>query len=390
MKRALIIATVSGFVPQFEMSNVFLLQKLGYEVHCASNFHNPHYGIDNHRFKGSGILCHQIDFVRSPFELIENGKAYQQLKKLIETISFRIIHCHTPMGGVLGRMAANEIGKRVDFLEKNSQNKQRTKVLYTVHGFHFYQGAPLRNWMIYYIVEWYLARKTDILITINQEDYMRAKQFHLKEKGRVYKINGVGIFIEDYQHGETDKEKKRKEFGVLSEDYILISVGELTKRKNHQIVIKALARMKKEGIKKQICYLICGEGRERTRLTKLIQQNHLENSVFLLGYRTDIKELLAVSDCFIFPSKQEGLPVAVMEALAMGVPCICSDIRGNRDLIKENRNGILVRGNHEKAYKDAIQSLLDNPIKGVFIDEKYAKRNIEEQMKRIYYYAEIT
>ncbi|MBO5278732.1 MAG: glycosyltransferase, partial [Lachnospiraceae bacterium] len=162
MKRVLIVTTVSGFVPQFEMNNVRILQEMGYEVHYASNFKNPHYGKDNHRLEGTGVVCHQVDFVRSPFRFIQNMRAYAQLRKLMRENQFQMVHCHTPMGGVLARLAARKY------------RRTGTKVLYTAHGFHFYKGAPVFNWLFYYPVEWLLARWTDVLITINEEDYQRA------------------------------------------------------------------------------------------------------------------------------------------------------------------------------------------------------------------------
>ncbi len=384
MKRALLIATVSGFVPQFEMNHVLILQNMGYEVHYASNFYNPHYGFDNQRLEGTGIICHQVDFVRSPFRIKQNITAYQQLKKIMEAISFQIVHCHTPMGGVLGRLAARKVRRK-----QNGEERQKMKIVYTVHGFHFYRGAPIRNWLSYYLVEWYLAHDTDILITINKEDYRRAKRFSLHRNGRVYQIDGVGISIEEYQNVIVNRKRKREELGLSEDDYILISVGELTRRKNHQIVIQALAELRLGKSTRRIRYLICGEGSERERLIKLIRKMGLEEQVFLLGYRKDIKELLALSDCFIFPSKQEGLPVAVMEALAMGLPCICSDIRGNRDLIEENKGGILVRKEQKRAYCNAIQRMMQLQKRNVSLQKKYAESSVEKQMKGIYRDAEV-
>ena len=147
MKKALIVTTVSGFVPQFEMNNVHMLQKMGYEVHYASNFKNPHYGTDNHRLDGTNIVCHQVDFVRSPYQIKQNLLAYRQLKKVIEENEFQLVHCHTPMGGALARLAGSR-----------KQKKQTLRMLYTAHGFHFFDGAPYINWLLYYPIERWLAR----------------------------------------------------------------------------------------------------------------------------------------------------------------------------------------------------------------------------------------
>lgn len=350
MKHALIITTVSGFVPQFEMNNVQILQELGYYVHYASNFHNPHYGSDNRRLKGSGIILHQVDFVRSPFCIRKNISAYRQLLKLLEEIPFDLVHCHTPMGGVLGRLAVKKTLKR-----------KPINVIYTAHGFHFFRGAPIQNWIFYYPIERWLAHDTDLLITINEEDYQRAKKFHLKESRKkqrqIWKVNGVGIEIESYRDLFLEQKKNRTAFGIPEEAYILLSIGELSKRKNHQIVIRALALMKEECRRKKIYYLICGEGTERKKLLRLIRKKNLEDIVVLLGYRTDVKKLLSISDSFIFPSKQEGLPVALMEALAAGLPCVCSNVRGNIDLIN-GENIILFQKNSVRQCKKAILRVL--------------------------------
>jgi len=362
-KEALIITTISGFVPQFEMNNVQILQNIGYRVHYASNFQNPHYGSDNHRLNGTGIVCHQVDFVRSPFRIRENLRAYRQLKAILGEVSFDLIHCHTPMGGVLGRLAAESIRKKqirnnkkeIPIKEKNNSDKP-IKVIYTAHGFHFFRGAPLVNWLFYYPIERWLAHITDILITINKEDYVRAQHFRLRKNGKVWKVNGVGIDSKAYQQLSVDCEKKRKELGFTTDEIIFLSVGELTKRKNHQIVIRTLASMKEECKQNKIRYLICGEGPERKKLIRMIQKYGMEQIVILLGYRNDIKELLAISDCFIFPSKQEGLPVAVMEAMAAGKVCICSDIRGNRDLAEPKE---LVKNQSIKEYQNKIREFLN-------------------------------
>lgn len=392
MKKALLITTVSGFVPQFEMNNVRILQEMGYEVHYASNFHYPHYGSDNCRLEGSNLICHQVDFVRSPFRLWKNKRAYQQLCVILRENLFEVIHCHTPMGGVLGRLVA-ERDRRKRKLEKDFR-----KVFYTVHGFHFYCGAPWRNWLFYYPIERWFAHYTDVLITINREDYQRAKKFHLRKikgiAGRVEKINGVGLQLSRYQKyiGSVQwREEKRKEFGISKNACVFISVGELTKRKNHQVVVKAFALLKKECKKEHIQYWICGEGKERSKLLRQIRYSGLTEVVHLLGYRTDIEELLAISDCFLFPSKQEGLPVALMEAKAMGLPCICSDIRGNRELAESKE---LVGGTGSKAYQKKIKEFLiqrrtqhmPKRIAGQVWNraEDYSATQVMQQMKRIY------
>ena len=195
IKKALIATTVSGFVPQFEMSNVKILQEMGYEVHYASNFENVSYGSDNRRLEGTGIICHQIDFVRSPFQIRENKKAYWQLKKLMQEEKFSLLHCHTPVASVLSRLSAssyqNKTLKAKRMKEKqvlNAYQQVDLKVVYTAHGFHFYKGAPWKYWLLFYPVERWCANVTDVLITMNQEDYERAKRFCKRKKTIIVKL----------------------------------------------------------------------------------------------------------------------------------------------------------------------------------------------------------
>lgn len=373
MKKALIVTTVSGFVPQFEMNNVKILQNLGYEVHYASNYNNPHYGCDNKRLDGTNIIKHQIDFIRTPFNLIKNRKAYRQLKKVVEQEKPKLIHCHTPMGGVLARL----VGAKY--------RKHGLKVIYTAHGFHFYKGAPIINWLLYYPIERMLAHITDVLITINKEDYKIAKKFR---SGALEYVPGVGIDIEAHQRMECDQEKIRHKLGISSKDIVILSVGELSKRKNHQVVIKAIAKCKEEN--QNMKYLIAGEGKERNHLEKLIKRNQLESVVKLLGFQKDIKDILCITDYFIFPSLQEGLPVALLEAVALGIPCIASNIRGNRELLFNIHNSVLAKS--DKDYVAYIKKILNNPKIthescehiNQTIYNNYSLQNVGNKMREIY------
>lgn len=408
MKRALIVTTVSGFVPQFEMNNVHILQEMGYEVHYASNFHNPHYGSDNQRLVGTDIICHQVDFVRSPFRVTENIKAYRQLKNLLQKYGFHCIHCHTPMGGVLGRLAAEHCQRydkkrseqkdqrgrkeRIKHSQRDKSQEKQTRqsqvVVYTAHGFHFFDGAPLVNWLFYYPVERWLAHFTDVLITINEEDFQRAGKFRLRKsagkRGRVEKVSGVGIDVGYYRKMVVDKEAVRKEIGIEKGQLLLLSIGELNHNKNHKVIIEALAKMGKE-----ICYVICGEGREKRVLEKLIKKYRLGNRVQLLGYRKDIPELLKASDVFVLPSFREGLSLSLQEAMACGVPVIASDIRGNRELIDRGKGGWLLNPRDKTGFVSVIQGIEEDTLArmGRYNCRKiedYDRERMIEKMKKIY------
>lgn len=323
-KKALLVTTVSGFIPQFEMNNVKTLQEMGYEVHYAANYHTPSYGKDNHRLDGTGIVRHQIDFVRSPFK-VENIAIYRQLCELMRQERFDLVHCHTPMGAVMARLAAHAT--------------HTAPVVYTAHGFHFYQGASLVSWLCYYPMERFLSRYTDQLICINQEDYHRAsKSFHARHTDYV---PGVGINLERVlPYDKKRAEAKKMSLGLPMDKTILISSGELIKRKNHETAIRAIAKLKEEAQTVSsdplnIQYVICGHGKLENYLRDLTQELGVSDVVTFLGYREDMIELYQIADVFLFPSYQEGLPMALLEAMANGLPVICSDIRGSRDLMDE-------------------------------------------------------
>lgn len=339
MKKALLITTVSGFVPQFEMNNVKILKKKGYEIHYASNFKIPFYGEDNSKLEGTGIVCHQIDFARSPIKILNLIKAYKQLNTLKRTIKFDLIHCHTPLGGVLGRVV---------FFSTNN-----TKILYTAHGFHFYKGAPLINWLIYYPVEKLLSNFTDAIITINKEDYKRAK--HLSN-GNVQYVPGVGIDVSKMQKKEINVDLKRESLGIPKEAIIVLSVGEINRNKNHKVIIKAIAELQN----KNIYYLICGKGKLMAELSRIIQKYGAEENIKLLNYRNDIDEIYKISDIYAFPSYREGLSLSLMEAMANGLPCVVSNIRGNKDLITQGKGGYLINPENVDGFKIALSELIAN------------------------------
>nr|WP_293993917.1 glycosyltransferase family 4 protein [uncultured Fusobacterium sp.] len=358
-KKAMIIATVYSFVSHFEKNDIKILQELGYEIVVASSYEG---------YKGEledlNIEKLDIPFTRSPISL-KNIKAFFKLNKYLKENQVDLIHCHTPVGGVVGRM----IGR---------WNKV-SRIIYTAHGFHFFDGGPKINWLIYYPIEKILSKFTDTLITINKEDYERAKTFYAK---RVEYVPGVGVDVDKIQSIKVDKEQKRKELGLSMDDIVLLSVGELNDNKNHITPIKALAEIKNKNIK----YLIAGKGPLENHLKEEIKKLGLEDLVKLLGYRKDIYELNKISDIFIFPSKREGLSVALMEALVCGLPVICSNIRGNRDFFIGQDNYKLIN-NEIESYHKIILDIVKNIPLNLKIDSILSKINIfsiKNQMKKIY------
>lgn len=338
------LASVASMIDQFNMSNIEILRDQGYEVHVAANFEDGNTSSKQRieEFKNElhnlGIPFYHVDFARDIKKVFKNFKAYRRIRDLILEHNYEFVHCHSPIGGVCGRLAAL---------------RTKTKVIYTAHGFHFFKGAPLINWLLYYPIERWLARYTDVLITINKEDYVRAKNFKAK---KVEYIPGVGLDTKKFENITVNKKEKRKELGLPEDAIVLLSVGELNKNKNHETTIKGISKL---GNKKLI-YLICGSGPLEQYLKDLASSLDTSSQVRLLGFRTDVGEINKASDIFVFPSFREGLPVALMEAMAAGLPIVCSDIRGNRDLIEDGKGGYLVKPDDVDGFANAIQKLLED------------------------------
>lgn len=347
-KHILILTTTSDFLGKFERENVRILQQMGYTVHYAANMREPSYLSEEERIRAMGVLTHHIGVARSPFLFSDNHRALEEVAGLIEEYRIAAIHCHTPVGGVLGRLA----GRRC---------RRPPVVVYTAHGFHFYKGAPAVNQLVYYRVEQLLARLTDILVVINEEDYRSALKFRLKKGGRLFKIPGVGLDEEVFHPlDEEERRRGRERLGIGEGDFFFLSVGELNGNKNHRIVLEALDRLRERGRDiSRIRYGICGDGFFRERLAQRIREMGLEGIVTLYGYCPNIPDILGCADAAIFPSRREGLGMAGLEALAMGVPVIAADNRGTREYMEHGRNGLVYRHDDAGGFAEGMTVMQD-------------------------------
>lgn len=338
----------------------------GYEVHYASMGEEQVLDCDKH---------FTVPFTRSPFKL-SNIAAYHQLKKIIDAENYDIIHTHTPMGSVVTRLAAK------------TARKNGTRVIYTAHGFHFFTGAPLLNWLIYYPVEKFMARHTDTLITINKEDYERAKR---KFSTDVRYVPGVGIDPKkfDFKMSKAEKLKLRKSLGLKEDDFVMIYPAELNKNKNQTMLIDAMEQLVKDH--PNIHVLLPGLDSMNGYHKKLAEKKGLSSNIHFLGYRNDIPQLLKVSDISVSTSQREGLPVNILEAMSIGLPIITVNCRGNRELVEDGRNGFSINLNDSKDLLSKLINLLNNRTT---MDEfyknnksyvkKYLLDNVLQEMSLIY------
>lgn len=372
MKKVLFVATVvKTHIMEFHIPYLKMFKEMGWETAVAArnDYENPADCVIPYC-----DTYYNIPFERNPLKS-GNLKAYKELKHIIDEGEYDIIHCHTPVGAMLTRLAAKQA------------RKQGTKVFYTAHGFHFYKGAPAINWILYYPVEKWLSRYTDVLITINKEDYERAKTF---KAGKVCYVPGVGIDLKKFNVGYVNKEQKRKEIGVSADDFVLLSVGELIPRKNHEVVIRALSVLKQLDKLNHIEYVICGRGAYETDLKKLAEGLDVADHVHFLGYRNDISEICNCADLFVFMSHQEGLPVALMEAMACGLPAVCSNIRGNTDLIEDGVTGLLANNTPEEVAESISEMKSDTALRNRVASAALQKikqfdlSSVEDEMSKIY------
>lgn len=355
MKKVLFTATVDSHILQFHIPYLKLFKEKGYEVHVATN------GTEKIPYCD---VKHIISFERSPLKT-NNLKAIKDLKKIIDNEKFDIIHCHTPMGSVVTRIAAKKSRRR------------GTKVFYTAHGFHFFKGAPLINWIVFYPIEKYLSKYTDCLITINQEDYDLAKR-RSKAK-QIELVHGVGVDENKFNFEMTEKEKHelRECLDLKEDDFVLIQVGELNKNKNQIMAINAMRELVKEEPK--IHLLLVGIGELEEFYRQKIEEYNLQKNVHMLGYRRDVAKLMKISDVLLSLSYREGLPQNVIEGMLCDIPIIATNCRGNTDLVKET-----IKINDIEVLKSIIiDKLKENHIAN-YQTESYLLNNIIRKMKSIY------
>lgn len=331
MKRALMYASVASMIQQFNMENIRLLLSLGYQVDVACNMEQgssvstEKIGAMKAELESMGVRLYHVPVPRKVTAVSSILKSIQISCKLMNTERYELIHCHSPIGGMICRLA-----------NRFSKSYGKAKMIYTAHGFHFYKGAPKKNWLFFYPVERFCSRYTDVLITINQEDYALAKR-KMKAK-RVEYVPGIGIDLNRLAAFPQERQVLCDCLGIPTDSVLMLSVGELNENKNHSSVVKVL-----DQLPKNYYYLICGQGVSHPMLEALAREHGCEDRLHILGYRDDVISIVKSCDLFVFPSKREGLSVALMEAMACGMPCVASDIRGNCDLVDDGAGGMLLK-----------------------------------------------
>ena len=340
MNKRLLITSTDLMMVQFLIPHVIHLSQNGFDVEIACSDVGGRMDEVREKLKDSVKAIHVVRLVRSPASPT-NLKGFGDMRKVIENGNYDIIWTNEPVMGVVTRLAARDARKR------------GTKVLYMVHGFHFYKGAPKPYWLTFYPIEKAMAHHADVICTVNQEDFNRAKTFNVK---RVEYIHGIGINTERLTPS-ANRNDIRAELGLSSEDFIVLSVGELNENKNQKTIIRAMQRLQDP----QIHYVLCGKGDQLEALQQQAADAGLMERVHFLGYRKDVVDICSQADVFVMPSHREGLPVASLEAMYCGLPVIASNIRGLTDIVKDSKSGFIYDPDDAEGFAEGIRTLKENP-----------------------------
>lgn len=355
MKKVLYVTTVSRTINAFLIPHINMLLDNGYEVHCACSIDKP---VDK-ELQRIGVKIFEVPFSRNPLG-IGNIKAFIKLEELQRINDYDIVHVHTPIAAIYGRLL--------------KLNFPSLRIIYTAHGYHFLKGGSKLGWILYYPIEKIMAKFTDVTININKEDYEITKE-KLKPK-KCYLLNGVGLDLDKYKKlSSKEIQEKRKEFGLKDKDFVVLMVAEINKNKNHIQLINAMDILKDKY--PNIKVLCIGDGTLKESLEKQIILRNLQNNIFMLGYRLDVNKLINISDIGILLSRREGLPRNIMEFMACGRKVIATDIRGCRDLICDETIGTLVNVDDYESTAKAIEKYYILNDKSFEVSEEIRKYDIE-------------
>lgn len=366
MKKVLFVSNVLSHIYAFHLPYINWFKQNGFEVHVMANSNGQEAkGFDKY---------YDVKIERSPFSL-KNITAYKEAKKIIDSEQYEIVHCHTPMGGVIGRLASRTI------------RKHGAMVLYTAHGFHFYKGAPKINWLLYYTMEKWLAPYADCIITINEEDYRNAKEKFESSRTKVEKISGIGVDVHRFSPAE-NKDTLKEEKGYAGK-FLLTYAAEFIPRKNHRFFVEAA----KELIKKcpNVKFLFAGKGVLADETKKYAEQLGVSEYIDFLGFRADMPDVLRMSDVLISASVEEGFGINIIEGMASGLPAVVSIVRGHKEMVKNGENGYLVRVDNAEDFCEKIEKLYydkkqyqEMSMQAILTAEKFSIENSLNQMEQIY------
>lgn len=373
MKKVLIVTALGGFIRSFLESDIRTLQEMGYEVHCAANPNHPGAGKILEYFEEINVKFYPAHFSSNSPISKETLVAYKEIKQILKENKYDMVHVHTPIAGVITKLAARK------------SRKKGCKVVYTTHGFFFHRGSSKKSWLIYYNIEKLFSRITDMIITINKEDYNAAKTMKCDQ---VRYINGVGVNTQRIIDVEVDKSEYRKKLGIEDDEIMVVSIGELSDRKNHQVIVQALAKLRDP----KYVYVICGNDMNAAGTSNRLKEMAKEKNVNLklLGLRDDVPQICKCADIGAIPSNREGLGLAGIELMTAGVPLVASNVQGILDYMEDGKTGYLYNPYDADGFAEGIKKLTDRTLRESMKEacikkaKEFDKEISVKQMKEIY------
>lgn len=340
MSKILFVANIHKHFSVFHLPYIILLRMQGHEVHLAAN------GIEEKIDSANRQIL--IPFGRSPVDK-NNIKAYLELKNLIENEKYNLVYCHTSIASAITRLACLNIRKNGN-----------TKLLYVVHGFDFSKYSSLKSWLMYFPLERFLSRFTDGMVTINKEDYNLIFEKKFKNKD-TFLINGIGINSERLKDAtKLSKMNLRDEYGYDERDFILIYIAEFIHRKNHKFIIDSTPILKSKIPNLRILFV--GKGQLMDDMQGVVREMNLSAYISFLGFRSDIGNLICLSDVGVSSSKLEGLGLNIAEAQFCGLPVVATHDKGHEELIQHGFNGYLFPVNDKDKFIEYIETLYLNEV----------------------------
>nr|BCB22625.1 glycosyl transferase, group 1 [Erysipelothrix rhusiopathiae] len=317
-KTCLIVTTVGITIKTFLIPHIEYLKKNGFEVILASNFSDSS-AEELIVIESANCELVNIEFSRNPLNISKHVQSNRQMSQLIKSRHFDKIFVHTPIASFITRKVAR---------------KSDCEVTYFAHGLQFYKGGSKLSWVIFEPMERLASKWTQNIITMNQEDYNYFQGLKRK-KTKVIKIPGIGLsksFVDKIEISKNDSIKTNIE--IEDDDVIILSIGELNKNKNHILMLETMKKI--VSINNKVKYFIIGVGPRYEEYETFIKNHNLENNVELLGYINNVVPYIVRSNLVVSCSFREGLPISIIESMALGKPVLASNIRGHIDLIKDD------------------------------------------------------
>ena len=338
MKKILFVANVAKeHINKFHIPTIKEFKNRGWivDVACAGEDEVP---FCDTQFRGV--------WKRSPFTL-GTLKGIKQLKNIIANGDYDVVYCHTPVGGLIARLASIKA------------RKNGTKVIYCAHGFHFFKGAPLINWLIYYPIEKMLSYFTDLIFTINSEDYETAKT-KFNPKAKIELLPGIGVNFDRLNIDCKQELRKsyRNNLNIPENATVLIYIAELIKNKNQKMLINTLKELRNRNIDAYL--LLVGPDHNNGLYQQMAKDIGVDKYTRFLGWRSDVGELMYTSDICVASSIREGFGINIVEAMYCGLPVVATNNRGHATIVNDGQNGFLVNINDSVKMSEKIITIIEN------------------------------